>query len=220
VARIGYRHTLLSVATAGLLASGCFMWRSADADVTIWNEMPEDPRPELWAEGEPRLTVVFEGAYRALGDAQPSYDAQASEYFLRVLRKNSAFKEVLGRDAEASGSHARVRVERLYRETENFAENMMKAATIPGVLGYHYDLVGTLRLELRSPDGDPVTYEARSVLRRVYHSAGNRDNARRLAFYEVDRANIDAVLHQLRADPALFEAGAPGEGYADAPATN
>jgi hypothetical protein len=41
------------------------------------------------------------------------------------------------------------------------------------VLGYRFDLVATLRLELARPDGDPARYEARSSLTRIYHYASN-----------------------------------------------
>ena len=210
MARIGI-CALLFFATAGLLASGCYTWRSASADGTIWNQLPNDPRPELWAEGAPKLSVIFEGAYRALGAAEPTFDPQSTEYYLGALRKAGAFAEVIERSSEREGSLPRVRMTRVFVEAENLPANLVKAVTVPGLLGYRYDLVGTLTLEIQPPDGEPVRYEARSSLTCVYHTAGNRDAARLFAFRETDRVNTEAVLHQLRADPQLFETG-PSDG--------
>ena len=205
MARIGFGCTLLFLATVGLLGSGCYTWRSASADGTIWNELPNDPRPELWAEGTPKLSVVFDGAYRALGDAEPSFDPKSTQYYLGALRKAGAFAEVLERGSEEEGRLPRVRMTRIFVETDNLPVNLVKAVTVPGLLGYRYDLVGTLTLEIQPPNGEPIRYEARSSLTCVYHTAGNHDNARRFAFREADRVNTEAVLHQLRADPRLFE---------------
>jgi hypothetical protein len=185
------------------------MWRSAGADSTVWNELPDDPRPELWVEGTPRLAVVFEGVYRALGDAEPSFDSQATGYYRRALRRAGVFSEVLSREDESAAGLPVVRMQRSFREDDHTAANMGKAFTVPGVLGYRFDLVATLSLELARPDRDPVRYEARSSLTRIYHYASNRDGARRLVYMEADRANTEAVMHQLRADPDLFEASPP-----------
>ena len=200
---------LLSLATVGLLASGCYTWRSANADSTVWHELPNDPRPELWAEGVPKLSVVFDGAYRARGDAEPSFDPQSTEYYLGALRQAGAFAEVVEPGTEGEGRLPRVRITRSFLEADNLPVNLVKAVTLPGLLGYRYDLVGTLTLEIQPPDGEPVRYQARSSLTCIYHTAGNRDNARRFAFRESDRVNTEAVLHQLRADPQLFESGVP-----------
>lgn len=199
----------LCFASAGLLVSGCYMIRSPSEDRTVWNELPNDPRPELWVEGAPKLGVVFEGVYRALGDTEPSPDAQATEFYRRALGDADVFTEVLGREAEATGQLSRVRMERIYREDDQMAANMTKAVTTAGLLGYRFTLIATLTLEIQPPDGDPVTYEARSVLTRIYHHSGNRDRSRRLVYFEADRANTDALLHQLRADPELFEPAIP-----------
>lgn len=199
----------LSLVAAGLIASGCYMIRSASEDRTLWDELPNDPRPELWSEGEPRLGVVLEGVYRALGDSAPSPDPQATKFLRRELDEARVFTEVLGPEAAGVGQLARVRMERRYREDDHMAANMAKAATSAGLLSYRYTLMATLRLELQPVGGDPVSYEARSKLTRIYHHAGNRDRARLLLYFEADRANREALLHQLRADSRLFEAGTP-----------
>jgi hypothetical protein len=206
LARVRLSGRLFALALAGLLAPGCHMFRSAEADRTVWNELPSDPRPELWAEGEPRIAVVFEGAYRALGDAPPSFDPNATEYYRRKLRRAGAFTQVLKRDHAEAGGLPVVRMQRSFREDDHTVANLSQALTIPGVLGYRFGLVATLTLELTRPDAPPVVYEARSSLVRIYHYASNHDNARRLVYFEADRANTEAILHQLRAAPALFEA--------------
>ena len=208
MARVARLHSLLSVAAAGLLASGCYMIRSPNEDRTDWVELPNDPRPELWAEGAPRLAVVLEGAYKGLGDSPTVPDAQATEFYRRSLGEARIFTEVLRPEEAGNSQLSRVRMERRYWEDDHLAANMAKATTSAGLLSYRYTLVATLRLELQTDDGGPVTYEARSKLTRVYHHAGNRDRARRILYFEADRANTEAVLHQLRADTNLFEAGA------------
>jgi len=100
-------------------------------------------------------------------------------------------------------------MERLFRQDTYTGTNVAQAVTLPGLVGYRFGLVATLRLDLRGPDGAPSIYEARSRLTRIYYSAGRLDASRRLVFYEADRANSEAILHQLRADPALFDSTAP-----------
>jgi hypothetical protein len=197
----------LSLAAAGLLASGCYMIRSPNDDRTDWVELPNDPRPELWAEGPPRLAVVLEGAYKARGDAAPLPDPQATEFYRRSLREARVFSEVLRPTDEGTERLPRLRLERRYWEDDHMAANMAKAATTAGLLSYRFTLTATLRLELETGEG-PVRYEARSQLTRIYHHAGNRDRSRRILYFEADRANTEAVMHQLRADTKLFGAGA------------
>jgi hypothetical protein len=152
LARVRLSGRLFALALAGLLAPGCHMFRSAEADRTVWNELPSDPRPELWAEGEPRIAVVFEGAYRALGDAPPSFDPNATEYYRRKLRRAGAFTQVLKRDHAEAGGLPVVRMQRSFREDDHTVANLSQALTIPGVLGYRFGLVATLTLELTRPD--------------------------------------------------------------------
>jgi hypothetical protein len=192
------------------------MIRSPNDDRTNWDELPNDPRPELWAEGSPKLSVVLWGVYKGLGDSVPIPDPQATAFYRGALGKAGVFTEVLGAEAAGAEQLPRVRMERRYREDDHMAANMVKAATSAGLLSYRYTLIATLRLELETVGGgDPVVYEARSTLTRIYHHAGNRDRARRLLYFEADRANTEAVLHQLRADSRFFEAG---PSVADTPA--
>src|SRR5262245_31826476 len=171
--------------------------------------MPNDPRPELWVQGVPRLLVVFEGVYTATGDEEPAFDAPSTEHYLGVLRKARVFGEVLERDAEPGAQHRRLRVKRLFEEDANTAANLGQAVTVPGLLGYRFELVATYRLELEREEGAPAVYEARSRLTRIYHAAGRADQSRLLVYHEADRANTAALVHQLRADPALFESATP-----------
>ena len=159
--------------------------------------------------------MVLEGVYRARGDAVASPDPQATEFYRRGLGAARVFTEVLGPEATGAGELPRIRMERRYREDDQMAANLAKAATTAGLLSYRYSLTATLRLELQTVGGDPVAYEARSMLTRIYHHAGNRDRARRILYFEADRANTEALLHQLRADPKLFEEEPP---LAEAPA--
>jgi hypothetical protein len=194
------------------------MIRSPNEDRTDWVELPNDPRPELWAEGAPKLSVVLWGVYKGLGDSAPVPDPQATAFYRREIDKAGVFTEVLGSEAAGAEQLSRVRMERRYREDDHMAANMAKAATSAGLLSYRYTLIATLRLELEpAGGGDPIVYEARSTLTRIYHHAGNRDRARWLLYFEADRANTEAVLHQLRADPRLFETGAS---VADNPAVS
>lgn len=197
----------LAVLAAGLVASGCYTWRGTSADHTLWDELPNDPRPELWIEGSPKVAVAFEGVYTALGDAAPVADERSTEHYRRVLREAHVFSE-LGNPAREPPGLCRVRLERRFREDENTAANFSKALTVPGLLGYRFGLLATFRLELACPERAPVGYEARSVLTRIYHHAERRDEARRIAYYEAEEANSQAILHQLRADGDLFDVGA------------
>ena len=157
------------------------------------------------ASGSPRLSIVLDGVYGALGDAEPALDAQATQYYLGVLRESGVFREVFGGDAGAEPTLPRVRMQRLYQEDGNTGANLAMAATVPGLLGYRFALVATLRLELEGADGAPRVYEARSRLTRIYHHAGNTDAARLFVYFEADRANTAAIVHQLQADASLFE---------------
>ncbi len=198
-------YTAPFLATALLVASGCYTFRSSGSDRTVWEELPNDPRPELWIEGTPKVGIVFEGVYSALNDAEPWLDEQATGYYQKQLRRSRIFTEVHDGGRRAPEGLARVRMRRLVREDGNTGANLTKAATVPGLLVYRFGLEATLRLELEHPDGETSTYEARSVLTRIYHHSGNRDAARQLLYREADGANTKAILHQLRADADLFD---------------
>lgn len=203
--RFGWFGWQISLLTAGFLVSGCYTWRGARADRTVWHELPRDPRPELWVEGTPKVPVVFEGVYSAIGDVEPSLDERLIEHYSGVLRRAHVFTEVLDRERDGIEGLGRVRIERIFKEDQHLTANMTKATTVPGLLGYRFGLVATFRLELERPDRDPVIYEARSVLTRIYHHSERRDEARRIVYYEAEHANSQAVLHQIRADKDLFD---------------
>ena len=194
---------------SGLGWSACITFRSPSADRTNWDELPNDPRPELWVQGVPRLRVIFDGVYTGKGDEAPEFDAQSTEYCLRWLRQSRIFREVLDRDATPGPQHRRVRMERSFEEDGHTAANLAMATTVPGLVGYRFALVATYRLVLEGEVGAPTVYEARSRLTRIYHAAGRADSSRLLVYHEADRANTDALLHQLRADPALFDPATP-----------
>ena len=189
--------------------SGCVTFRSSDADVTKWDEFPNDPRPELWVKGSPRLSVVLDGVYTATGDGQPAFDAPSTQSYLRMLRQGRVFTEVVDREAEADAPLPRVRLERVFEEDAHTGSNLTQAVTVPGLLGYRVALVATYRLHLEPVEGAPSVYEARSRLTQIYHAAARADASRLLVYREADRANTEAILHQLRADPALFDAAIP-----------
>lgn len=212
MARCGSLGSLISLAVAVLLTSGCYTWRSSSADRTVWDALPNDPRPELWIEGSPRVPVVFEGVYSQWGDAEPVLDEPSTKHYLRVFRDAHVFSEVLDRERGANAGLSRLRMQRILQEDDNDAANMTMAATVPGLLGYRFQLVSTFRLELDRPGGDPVTYEARSVLTRIYHHADRRDDARRIVYYEAERANAEAILHQIRTNADLFDPVTPPVG--------
>jgi hypothetical protein len=194
---------------SALIDSACITFRSASADRTNWDELPNDPRPELWAKGAPRLAVVFDGVYSATGDEQPSFDGKSTEYYLRALRKARVFTEVVDREAAPSPRLRRVRLERIYEEDAHTGANLTMAATVPGLLGYRFGLTATYRLQLERMDGAPALYEARSRLTHIYHAAVRADASRLLVYREADRVNTEAILHQLRADPDLFDSVTP-----------
>lgn len=172
-------------------------------------ELPHDPRPELWAEGEPVLPVVFDGAYLAMGDEEPAFDYPTTQNYREILRRARLFSAV--REPQQAGIRGlcRVRVDRLFREDDHTAANMAKAATVPGLLGYRFELTATIRLRLECPHGESATYEARSVLKHIYHHSDVRSQAREHVYRAADRANLEAILHQLRADPDLFRSPTP-----------
>jgi hypothetical protein len=200
---------LAALVASMCLAPGCYTWRSASADRTVWEELPNDPRPELWVEGTPRVPVVFEGVVSAFGDLEPALDERATEHYRRLLREAHVFTDVLDHEREGIEGLSRVRLERVFQEDDHTSANMTKAVTVPGLLGYRFGLTATFRLELERPGSAPETYEARSVLTRIYHHADRRDEARRVVYYEAERANSEAILHQLRADVSLFDPVVP-----------
>ena len=194
---------------SALFDSACITFRSADADRTNWDELPNDPRPELWVKGSPRLAVVFDGVYSATGDEPPAFDAKLTGYYLRVLRKARVFSEVVDRESAPGSGLGRVRLERIFHEDAHTGANLTMAATVPGLFGYRIGLVATYTLRLERAEGDPAVYEARSRLTHIYHAAVRADASRLLVYREADRANTEAIVHQLRADPDLFEAATP-----------
>ena len=208
MAKPGRIGLLLLLVASGLHASGCITFRSASANRTDWEELPNDPRPELHVHGTPRVAVVFEGVFSALGDQTPAFDELSSEHYLKVLRQSGAFTEVAGRDDATGEGLPRVRVERLFVEDAHTGSNLTQAVTVPGLLGYRFALTATYRLHLERADGAPVVYEARSRLTHIYHAAAHADASRLLVYGEADRANTEALVNQLRADPELFDAAA------------
>jgi hypothetical protein len=209
VARSGSLGLLLSLLTSGLVLSACYALRPVAADRTNWDELPNDPRPELWVEGSPRVAVVLDGVYSATGDSQPSFDAQSTQYYLSLLRQSHVFTQVMDREPEPGQPRCRVRMERTFQEDAHTGANLTMAATVPGLLGYRFGLVATLKLQLERPDGAPLVYEARSRITHIYYSSARTTAARLLVYREADRANTDAILHQLRADPNLFDPVTP-----------
>lgn len=207
VTRFGGFAWLVVVALA--VAPGCYTWRSASADRTVWDELPQDPRPELWIQGSPKVAAVFEGVYTAFGDVEPAPDERATQRYRRMFHDAHIFTRLVDARQGAGDGLCRVRLERSFHENEHSAENISKAVTVPGLLGYKFELVATLRLELDWPERDPVSYEARSVLTRVYHHSDRRDEARRIVYLEAERANSEAILHQLRANEDLFDRVVP-----------
>lgn len=209
VARFRLVAFLPLLVASPLALPACITFRPASSDLTKWDEMPNDPRPELWVQGVPRLSVVFDGVYTATGDEEPAFDAQSTDYYLRVLRKARVFDQVLDREAEPGTQHRRIRVERLFQEDANMAANLSMAVTVPGLLGYRFGLLATYKLELEREGDAPAVYEARSRLTRIYYAAGRADASRLLVYSEADRANTAALVNQLRADPALFDSVTP-----------
>ena len=222
MARSAFAGSVLPLVASGLLLSACYTFRSHSSDRTNWDELPNDPRPELWVEGSPRVAVILDGVYSALGDQQPVFDSRSTAYYLRLLRHARIFTEVLDRepDPEPSPPPCRVRMERVFQEDAHSGANLTMAATVPGLLGFRFGLVATLKLELGRGRGAPVVYEARSRLTRIYYSSARMNDARLLVYREADRANTEAILHQLRADPDLYDPVTPlgGASHARAPA--
>jgi hypothetical protein len=205
VARLRPAVLLPLLLASALTDSACITFRSANADRTNWDELPNDPRPELRVEGTPRVAVVFDGVYTALGDAEPAFDAPSTGHYLGVLRKAGVFREVVDRESAPGPGLRRVRVERLFEEDAHTGSNLTQAVTVPGLLGYRFALTATYRLQLERPEGAPAVYEARSRLTHIYHAAAHADASRLLIYREADRANTEALVNQLRADPELFD---------------
>jgi len=205
VAQLRSAGLLLLLVASALLDSACITFRSASADRTNWDELPNDPRPELRVQGSPRIAVVFDGVYTALGDAEPTFDAPSTEHYLKVLGEARVFSKVVDREAAPGPGLRRVRVDRLFEEDDHTGSNLTQAVTVPGLLGYRFALTATYRLQIERPDGAPAVYEARSRLTHIYHAAAYADDSRLLVYREADRANTEALLNQLRADPELFD---------------
>jgi hypothetical protein len=201
--------SLVALVATLCLASGCYTFRGTGSDLTTWEELPNDPRPETWVEGSPRVAVVLEDVVSVFGAAEPASDERLTQYYRDVLRKAHVFSEVLDQGGEGSEGLSRVRLERVFQEDDHTGANMTKAVTVPGLLGYRFGLTATFTLELERPGSAPVTYQARSVVTRIYHHADHRDEARRMVYQEAERANAQAILHQLRADADLFDPVVP-----------
>src|SRR5262249_60454648 len=157
----------------------------------------------------PCVSVVLDGVYPAAGDAEPAFDAPSTESYLRMLRQGRVFSEVVDREAAAGTRLPRVRLERVFEEDAHTGSNLTQAVTVPGLLGYRFALVATYRLRLEPVEGAPSLYEARTRITQIYHAAVRADTSRLLVYREADRANTEAILHQLRAGPALFDARFP-----------
>jgi len=195
-----------------LLAPACYTWHFGGApDKTVYHRVPEDVPEEKWVRAEPSLPVAFEGVFVSTGEDEPTRDEAASMSFSRLLRKARVFAAVRGPDVAAApaptAAGGRARIDVVYLEDVNGAENLVKAALVPAATGYRIDLTSTMRLRLALPDGgDPVVYEATSVLTRVYHHGSHHDAAKRLLLDDADHTNFLAIIHQLRADPRLYQA--------------
>ena len=194
-----------------LLTPACYTWHFGGApDKTVYHRVPEDVPEEDWIRDEPSVSIRFEGVFVSTGKDEPTRDQAASMSYSRLLRKARVFAAVRGPDVaappEPSAAGGRVRLDVLYLEDAKHAENLVKAALVPAATGYRIDLTSTMRLSVALPGGgDPIVYEATSVLTRIYHHASNHDAAKRMLIDDADHTNFLAINHQLRADPRLYE---------------
>jgi hypothetical protein len=193
-----------------LLAPACYTFRFGGApDKTVYHRVPEDVPEEDWIRDAPSVPVSFEGVFVSTGKDEPIRDPAASMSYSRLLRKARVFAAVRGPDVAAPpepiAAGGRARLEVVYLEDAKHAENLIKAALVPAATGYRVDLTSTMRLSVVLPGGgDPIVYEATSVLTRVYYHASNHDAAKRLLIDDADHTNFLAIIHQLRADPRLY----------------
>jgi hypothetical protein len=201
-----------AVAVCLLLAPACYTSHFGGArDKTVYHRVPEDVPEEKWIRAEPSVPVRFEGVFVSTGRDEPTRDEAASMSYSRLLRKARVFAAVRGPDVAAPpeplAEVGRVRLDVVYLEDSNSAENLVKAALVPGATGYRIDLTSTMRLQLVPPGGgDAISYQAISVLTRVYHHASHHDAAKRMLIDDADHTNFLAIIHQLRADPRLYQA--------------
>jgi hypothetical protein len=197
----------LALLVAAPLASACYVIHFGNPDSTLVQALPPDVPRALWQDGPPRVAVVLAGVYRAAGDGSLVPDENASDTWARRLRKAKVFREVAGPDVAATPeAPAHVRVEIRYREDLHDASNLARAAIAPGLTGYRIDLEATTTLTLELPDAEePRVYQARTALTRLYYRSQRRDVSRRLLYRQVEETNFLAIVHQLRAEPLLFD---------------
>jgi hypothetical protein len=212
--------TLALVVAALLLAPGCYTVRFGNHDRTEYVQLPKDIPREQWARGKPIVTVAFEGVLESVGEGEPYPDDNDSFYYSRLLRKAEVFEAVRGPDVAAGDSPvplARARLELHYEEDDHTSGNFAKAALAPGLAHYRFDLAGTMRFVLTLPDSEQeVTYEATTILSRLYFSSGRRRSGRLMLYREVDKTNFLNIIHQLRTDPRLYRtAHEPPEDHED-----
>jgi hypothetical protein len=200
-----------AAAVCCLLASAClpFGFGGGAADKTIYHRVPEDVPEEQWIRDDPSVPVRFEGVFVWTGEDEPTRDEAASMSYSRLLRKARVFAAVRGPDVAAPpeplAAGGRARLEIVYLEDAKHAENLVKAALVPAGTGYRIDLTSTMRLSVVLPEGgDPIVYQATSVLTRVYYHANHHDAAKRVLVDDADHTNFLAIIHQLRADPRLY----------------
>ncbi len=202
---------LALIVAAVLLAPGCFVVRFGDADRTVYVQVPEDIPRERWVRGEPSIAVAFEGVLESVGEGEPYPDDNDAFYYSRLLRKARIFEAVRGPDVaagEPAAALARAHLELRYEEDSHDSGNFAKAAIAPGLTGYRLDLTGTMRFLLTLPGSEQATaYEATTVLTRLYYSSGRRRSGRLLLYREVDKTNFLNIIHQLRAEPRLYDTG-------------
>jgi len=207
---------LVAALIAALALPGCYWFRfGGNPDRTVYEQVPEDVPAERWIQGTPRLAVEFEGAFRIDGKGRSARDPHASDYYLRLLRKTGLFgdvrlaePDVAARPDPGGVRGARVRLLLDYREDSHSAGDLVKAALTPGLTAYKMSLDGTQRLELSVPWSEQVvSYEARSVLTRLYYQSGRATASRQILHDEADRLNFLAIVHRMRSDPLLFQPG-------------
>lgn len=211
--RRGRRRTARRAALLVLLAwTGCTTWPfGAWPDRTLFLRLPPDTPREQWVQRDPALNAHFDGVFVTRDEQEPTRDDPASHGYARLLRKAGIFLSLDGPDlaaAPAKGSppdapSARVRVEVRYAEDDHTSSNLARAALAPGVSGYRFGLSSTMWLRVWIPGEEPIVWQATTALERRYHHASGRDAARRLLYDEVDRRNLTAIVHALRAEPRL-----------------
>lgn len=161
---------------------------------TVLHAVPEPVPRETWVEGPPALAVVFEGAFVAKDGGEPHRDEEQSEYFLRLLRKTRVFADVVAaplQDEAAAPPH-RARLEIHDDWDESFFPR-----------GVRLDSV--MRLVITGPAPRRIVYDAVTSVERVYVTVNVAPQARGIVRRDCDKHNFLSVVHQMRADPRLFQ---------------